>query len=122
MWGEKFAATTGPIVLVASDGDGVRRQLLHEFTTCDTSDMLRNFKLMDKTTSTGGVVQCFDLKHNIKRLRGRDISKKGVQITAGGLVLNCDSYRKLFRWYDKKPEEMYNGMFCVTDRYVHLCV
>lgn len=78
MWDAKFAPTTGPIVLVASDGDAVRRGCLHDFTTCDSSEVLRKFKLMDKTASTGGVVQCFDLKHNLKRLRARDVSKKGV--------------------------------------------
>lgn len=122
VWEAKFAATIGPIVLVASDGDAVRRQFFHEFTTHHTSDMLRGFKLMDRTTSAGGVVQCFDMKHNLKRLRARDISKKGVTISEEGLALNCDSYRELFRWYDETPDGMYKSFFDVDDKWVYSCV
>lgn len=76
MWKDRFAATIGPIVLVASDGDGVRRRLLYNFTSGVTSEKLAEFDLLDATTSEHAVVQCFDLKHNLKRLRTRDISKR----------------------------------------------
>lgn len=118
VWNDRFAAAIGPIVLVASDGDGVRRRLLYNFTSCVTSEMFAEYDLLDAKTSIHGVLQCFDLKHNGKRLRTRDISKKGVKLSAGALPLNCDSLPELFRWYDGKPKETYTTLLNPDDRYV----
>lgn len=120
MWNDRFAPTNGPIVLVASDGDGVRRRLLYNFTSSVTSEKFAEFDLLDATTSEHGVVQCFDLKHNLKRLRTRDISKRGVKISASALPLNCDSFPQLFRWYDCKPNDTYRTLLNPDDRYVSL--
>ncbi|CAM9776674.1 unnamed protein product, partial [Ectocarpus fasciculatus] len=98
-----FGNTLGPIVLVCSDGDAVRRKVLHDLTSGGTSDVLNVFKLMDKTTSVEGLMQCFDLKHCAKRYRTKDISKKGVRVS-GGLALNRDTYPELFRVHDGNPE------------------
>lgn len=103
---------------MASDGDGVRRRLLHDFTSSVNSKVFADFDLVDNTTGVDGVVQCFDLKHNVKRLRTRDISKKGVKISADALALNCDSFPELFRWYDCKPKETYRTWLNPDDRYV----
>lgn len=119
VWKERFAHTIGPIVVVSSDGDGVRRRLLHDFTSSVESEMFAEFDLVDDATSTDGVVQCFDLKHNLKRLRTRDLSKRGVKISPDALALNCDSYPELFGWYDGKPKETYRTLFNVDDRYVY---
>ncbi|CAN0215080.1 unnamed protein product, partial [Ectocarpus sp. 13 AM-2016] len=116
LWSDRFAAAIGPIVLVASDGDGVRRRLLYNFTSCVASELFAEFDLLDAKTSIHGVLQCFDLKHNGKRLRTRDISKKGVKISAGALPLNCDSLPELFRWYDGKPKETYRTLLNPDDR------
>ncbi|CAN0037124.1 unnamed protein product, partial [Ectocarpus sp. 13 AM-2016] len=116
LWNDRFAAAIGPIVLVASDGDGVRRRFLYKFTSCVTSEMFAEFDLLDAKTSIHGVIQGFDLKHNGKRLRMREISKKGVKISAGALPLTCDSLPELFRWYDGKPKEMYRTLLNPDDR------
>ncbi|CBJ27634.1 conserved unknown protein [Ectocarpus siliculosus] len=116
VWNDRFAPTIDPIVLVASDGDGVRRRLLYNFTSSVTSEKFAEFDLLDAMTSEYGVVQCFDLKHNLKRLRTRDISKRGVKISASALPLNCDSFPQLFRWYDCKPNETYRTLLNPDDR------
>lgn len=118
VWNDRFADTIGPIVLVASDGDGVRRRLLHDITSTVTAPMFAGLTLIDNTTSSDGVVQCFDLKHNLKRLRTRDISKKGVKISTSALALNCDSLPELFAWYDGKPKETYRTLVNPEDRCV----
>lgn len=110
-----FGNTLGPIVLVCSDGDAVRRKVLHDLTSGGTSDVLNVFKLMDKTTSVEGLMQCFDLKHCAKRYRTKDISKKGVRVS-GGLALNRDTYPELFRVHDGNPEATYNALFNPDDR------
>ena len=119
VWNDQFADTIGPIVLVASDVDGVRRRLLHDFTNMVTAPMFADLALVDGTTSSGGVMQCFDLKHNLKRLRTRDISKKGVKISTHALALNCHSFPELFAWYDGKPKEAYKTLVNPEDRCVH---
>ncbi|CAN0092505.1 unnamed protein product, partial [Ectocarpus sp. 12 AP-2014] len=118
LWSDRFAAAVGLIVLVASDGDGVRRRLLYNFTSSVTFEKFAEFDLLDATTSEHGVVQCFDLKHNLKRLHKRDILKRGVKISAGALPLKCDSFPQLFRWFDCKPNETYRTLLNPDDRYV----
>ncbi|CAN0410353.1 unnamed protein product [Scytosiphon promiscuus] len=118
VWTDRFADVIGPIVLVASDGDAVRRPMLYKFTSSTKPKDFAAFKLIDANTSAGGVVQAFDLKHNCKRARTRDLSKKGVTISAEGLPLNRDSYPELFRWFDRKPKETYSSMFNVDDKCV----
>ncbi|CAN0112175.1 unnamed protein product [Ectocarpus sp. 12 AP-2014] len=118
VWSDRFAAAVGLIVLVASDGDGVRRRLLYNFTSSVTFEKFAEFDLLDATTSEHGVVQCFDLKHNLKRLHKRDILKRGVKISAGALPLKCDSFPQLFRWFDCKPNETYRTLLNPDDRYV----
>ena len=119
IWHDRFANTIGPIVLVASDGDGVRCRLLHDFTSMVTAPMFADLALVDDTTSSGGVVQCFDLKHNLKRLRTRDISKNGVNISTNARALNCDSFPELVAWYDGKPKETCRTLVNPKDRCVH---
>lgn len=50
MWKERFADTIGSIVLVASDGDGVRRRWLHDFTSSVPSEVFTDFDLVDDKT------------------------------------------------------------------------
>ena len=119
VWNDRFADTIGLIVLVASDRDGVRRRLLHDFTSMMMAPMFADFPFVDDTTSTGGVMQCFDLKHNLKRLLTRDIKKKGMKISTNGIALNCHSFAELFAWYDGKPKETYRTLVNRADRYVH---
>lgn len=92
--------------------------MLFDFTCATKSTELAPLKLINANTSAGGVVQSFDMKHNDKRSRTRDLSKKGVTISEEGLPLNRDSYPELFRWYDGKPEETYSSLFNVDDKYV----
>eukprot|EP00904_Undaria_pinnatifida_P003353 jgi/Undpi1/13018/HiC_scaffold_8.g02681.m1 len=116
VWEDGFAGTIGPIVLLASDRDGVRRPMFFDFTSAVKSTQLAPLKLIDSNTSICGVVQSFDMKHNHKRSRTRDLSQKGVTISGEGLPLNRDSYPALFRWYDGKPEKTYSSLFNVDDK------
>lgn len=118
VWEDRFADTIGPIVLVASDGDAVRRLMLYKFSSETIAPEFAVFKLIDARMSLGGLLYVLDLKHNCKRIRTRDLSKKGVTISEEGLALNRDSYPELFRWYDGKPEETYSSLFNVDDKCV----
>lgn len=54
----------------------------------------------------------------MKRIRTRDFSKKGVEISADALALNCETLPQLFGWYDGKPKETYRAWINPDDRYV----
>lgn len=74
---------------------------------------------MDQTTSKHGLVQYHDLMHNLKRLRSKDCSIKGVQTAKEGHVLNRESYRCIFRMHDG-PHRKYDSLFSAEDKWVVL--
>ena len=124
MWNtdSRFGDTLGPIVALASDDDSQRRPVLFNLAASVRSEGmggLGGLELMDQTTSKHGLVQCYDLKHNLKRLRSRDCSIKGVQISKEGHVLNRESYPRIFRMHDG-PQRKYDSFFSAEDKWVVL--
>lgn len=116
----RFGDTLGPIVVLASDGDSQRRPVLYNLAASVRSEGiggLGGLELTDQTTSKHGLVQCYDLKHNLKRIRSRDCSIKGVQIAKEGHVLNRESYPRIFRMHDG-PHRKYDSFFSAEDKWV----
>lgn len=117
----RFRDTIGPIAVFASDGDAMRRGMLHKLAAAVPSvdsSTLHELALMDQGTSVHGAVQCYDPKHNLKRFRSRDYTGTGVKIAKDGHALNRDSLVRLFRIYDGDPEEKYQTLFSPDDKCV----
>ena len=120
MWNtdSRCGDTLGPIVALASDGDSQRRPVLYNLAASVRSEGLGGLgglELMDQTTSKHGLVQCYDLKHNLKRFRSRHCSIKGVQIAKEGHVLNRETYPRIFRMHDG-PDRKYDSFFSAQDK------
>eukprot|EP00904_Undaria_pinnatifida_P013996 jgi/Undpi1/9727/HiC_scaffold_27.g12183.m1 len=74
------------------------------FASCKYSNPQQQ-RMVLKTLGWRGAVLRY-----LKRLRTRDISKKGVKISTNALALNFDSFPELFAWYDGKPKETYRTL------------
>lgn len=77
---------------------------------------LEGCRLLDKHTDVYGAMQCYDFKHNLKRIRTRDSTKMGQKISRAGLTLNADTLTELFRNYDKDAKATYQSFFHPDDK------
>lgn len=105
------------IVVVATDGDSVRRGMLHEMTgdpSVSAAESLAELELMHPLRSLGGWVQSMDPKHNLKRWRTRLYSGKGVLIATGRLPLNKQALLRLFTLW--APTKDFTQLFNAADK------
>lgn len=117
----RFRDTIGRIAVFASDGDALRRGMLHKLAAAlpsVDSSTLHKLAFMDQATSVHGAVQRYDPKHNLQLFRSRDYTATGVKITKDGHALNRDSLVRLFRIYDGDPGEKYETLFSPDDKKV----
>ena len=98
---QKHGKTLGPILRLATDGDGKRRQAVTRLCNADPlrelalrvpRDVLKCLEDMILFDCYGGayaITVDFDGRHMVKRLRFRLIfTDKGIQLYDGGVVLN----------------------------------
>lgn len=111
----RFGETLGPIAVIASDGDPVRRGDLYHHAAAVPAEGGK-LPLADHTTSVFRSVHGFDMKHNCKRERARDSTEMGSQISKGGLSLNRNTLAALFRVHDGNPEATYDTLFDPKDK------
>lgn len=72
---------------------------------------------MSATTNKHDLVQCYDLKHSLKRFRSRDCTIEGVKIAKEGHVLKCESHHRIFRMHDGLHHN-YASFFSAEDRWI----
>lgn len=114
-----FGDLFGPILILASDGDATRRRSLHQRTSATLPEgqgSLNGCGLLDQHTDIHGAMQCYDFKHNVKRVRTRYSTQMGQKISRHGLTLNRDTLTELFRVHDGDATATYQGFFNPDDK------
>lgn len=110
-------------MLVATDGDSVRRGMLHEMTSDPLAPVVQSLAelvMMHPLRSEGSWAESMDQKHNAKRIRTRLYSEMGVLIAPDGLSLNKHSLLRLFNMWS--PGTDFTRLFDVQDKCVIFCM